>query len=73
MEISLPDESGRAQILKIHTSKMRDNNVMDRDVDTLELAHLTKNFSGAEIGGLVKSGKNVLQLLDHSHARFKTI
>jgi vesicle-fusing ATPase len=57
MEISLPDESGRAQILKIHTSKMRDNNVMDRDVDTVELAHLTKNFSGAEIGGLVKSGK----------------
>lgn len=55
MEISLPDEHGRAQILKIHTQKMRDNNVMDRDVDLLELAHLTKNFSGAEIGGLVKS------------------
>lgn len=55
MEISLPDEDGRAQILKIHTTKMRDNNVMDRDVDLLELAHLTKNFSGAEIGGLVKS------------------
>lgn len=55
MEISLPDEAGRAQILKIHTTKMRENNVMDRDVDLLELAHLTKNFSGAEIGGLVKS------------------
>ncbi|TVY32970.1 Vesicular-fusion protein [Lachnellula occidentalis] len=58
MEISLPDESGRAQILKIHTSKMRDNNVMDKDVDTVELAHLTKNFSGAEIGGLVKSASS---------------
>ena len=55
MEISLPDEHGRAQILKIHTQKMRDNNVMDRDVDLAELAHQTKNFSGAEIGGLVKS------------------
>lgn len=55
MEISLPDEHGRAQILKIHTQKMRDNNVMDRDVDLVELAHQTKNFSGAEIGGLVKS------------------
>lgn len=55
MEISLPDESGRAQILKIHTTKMRDNNVMAGDVDLAELAHLTKNFSGAEIGGLVKS------------------
>jgi vesicle-fusing ATPase len=34
---------------------MRDNNVMDHDVDLAELAHLTKNFSGAEINGLVKS------------------
>ncbi|KAI9674121.1 MAG: transport between ER and Golgi ATPase protein [Caeruleum heppii] len=58
MEISLPDEHGRAQILKIHTSKMRDNNVMDTDVDLAELAHLTKNFSGAEIGGLVKSASS---------------
>jgi vesicle-fusing ATPase len=58
MEISLPDEHGRQQILKIHTAKMRDNNVMDRDVDLAELAHLTKNFSGAEIGGLVKSASS---------------
>lgn len=58
MEISLPDEHGRAQILKIHTSKMRDNNVMDSDVNLEELAHLTKNFSGAEIGGLVKSASS---------------
>ena len=55
MEISLPDEKGRLQILDIHTSKMRTNGVMDRDVDLLELAQLTKNFSGAEINGLVKS------------------
>ena len=55
MEISLPDEHGRQQILTIHTKKMRDNKVMDRDVDLAELAHMTKNFSGAEIGGLVKS------------------
>ncbi|KAH8094942.1 vesicular-fusion protein SEC18 [Cristinia sonorae] len=55
MEISLPDEKGRYQILNIHTSKMRNNGVMDSDVDLLELAQATKNFSGAEIGGLVKS------------------
>jgi vesicle-fusing ATPase len=58
MEISLPDEAGRAQILKIHTSKMLDNDVMDKDVNVAELAHLTKNFSGAEIGGLVKSASS---------------
>ncbi|KAF9057846.1 vesicular-fusion protein SEC18 [Panaeolus papilionaceus] len=55
MEISLPDEKGRHQILNIHTSKMRTNGVMDDDVDLYELAALTKNFSGAEIGGLIKS------------------
>ncbi|KAF8428130.1 P-loop containing nucleoside triphosphate hydrolase protein [Tirmania nivea] len=55
MEISLPDETGRRQILKIHTNKMRTNDAMDTDVDIDELAALTKNFSGAEIGGLVKS------------------
>ena len=55
MEISLPDEHGRYQILNIHTAKMRTNGVMDTDVDLKELAKLTKNFSGAEIGGLVKS------------------
>ncbi|KAJ5561400.1 ATPase AAA-type core [Penicillium sp. DV-2018c] len=58
MEISLPDEHGRSQILNIHTEKMRMNNVMDTDVDLAELAHLTKNFSGAEIAGLVKSASS---------------
>jgi vesicle-fusing ATPase len=55
MEISLPDEHGRYQILNIHTAKMRTNRVMEHDVDLMELAQLTKNFSGAEIGGLIKS------------------
>ncbi|KAF8213952.1 vesicular-fusion protein SEC18 [Mycena galopus ATCC 62051] len=55
MEISLPDEKGRYQILNIHTTKMRKNRVMDDDVDLEELAAKTKNFSGAEINGLIKS------------------
>lgn len=55
IEISLPDEFGRQQILKIHTAKMKENKVMQEDVDVGELAALTKNFSGAEIAGLVKS------------------
>lgn len=58
MEISLPDEKGRSQILKIHTEKMRNNDVMAPDVDLAELAHETKNFSGAEIAGLVKSASS---------------
>ncbi|KAG9045474.1 transport between ER and Golgi ATPase protein [Tulasnella sp. UAMH 9824] len=55
MEISLPDEKGRLQILNIHTAKMRESGIMERDVSLPELAALTKNFSGAEINGLVKS------------------
>ncbi|KAJ7591439.1 vesicular-fusion protein SEC18 [Mycena floridula] len=55
MEISLPDEKGRYQILNIHTSKMRTNGVLNDDVDLEELASKTKNFSGAEISGLIKS------------------
>ncbi|KAL8712589.1 MAG: hypothetical protein Q9220_003120 [cf. Caloplaca sp. 1 TL-2023] len=55
MEISLPDENGRVQILNIHTTKMRESGNLDRDVDLKEIAHLTKNYSGAEIAGLVRS------------------
>jgi len=58
MEIGLPDEQGRLQILKIHTSKMKVNDILDSDVDLSELASLTKNFSGAEINGLVKSASS---------------
>lgn len=55
MEISLPDEHGRQQILKIHTAHMRGSGRMATDVDLQELARLTRNFSGAEIQGLVKA------------------
>ncbi|RIA79766.1 P-loop containing nucleoside triphosphate hydrolase protein [Glomus cerebriforme] len=58
MEIELPDENGRLQILKIHTSKMSQNGIMGDDVDLKELASLAKNFSGAEINGLVKSASS---------------
>lgn len=51
MEISLPDEKGRLQILKIHTSKMRGHGIMGSDVQLDELAALTKNYSGAELNG----------------------
>ncbi|KAL7798224.1 P-loop containing nucleoside triphosphate hydrolase protein [Trichoderma ceciliae] len=55
LEISLPDEEGRLEILKIHTSKMSTNGILDSNVNLGELAGLTKNFSGAEINGLVKA------------------
>ncbi|CCF57025.1 hypothetical protein KAFR_0C00290 [Kazachstania africana CBS 2517] len=58
VEIHLPDEAGRLQIFEIQTRKMRENDMMDADVDLAELAALSKNFSGAEIEGLVKSASS---------------
>ncbi|KAI1352778.1 P-loop containing nucleoside triphosphate hydrolase protein [Xylaria sp. FL0043] len=55
LEISLPDEAGRLEIIKIHTSKMKTNGLLNPDVNLEELAATTKNFSGAEINGLVKA------------------
>ena len=55
LEISLPDEKGRVQIFKIHTAKMRNEKKLAGDVAIEELAAKTKNFSGAEIEGLIKS------------------
>ena len=55
MEIGLPDEHGRLQILGIHTAKMKQNDKLGKDVKLEVLAKRTKNFSGAEIEGLVKS------------------
>ncbi|CAK9857484.1 unnamed protein product [Sphagnum jensenii] len=55
IEIGLPDEKGRFQILSIHSNKMKENSFLSADVDLKELASKTKNFSGAELEGLVKS------------------
>ena len=55
IEISLPDEKGRVQILNIHTKTMKENGRLSKDVDIYKLAAVTKNFSGAELEGLVKS------------------
>ncbi|VDM58372.1 unnamed protein product [Angiostrongylus costaricensis] len=58
MEVSLPDEFGRLQIFKIHTSRMREYKKLDPEVNLEELAKRTKNFSGAEIEGLVRAAQS---------------
>ncbi|SOV10675.1 N-ethylmaleimide-sensitive fusion protein [Plasmodium sp. gorilla clade G2] len=55
IEISLPNKEGRIQILNIHTKNMRMSNKLSSDVNILELAEKTPNFSGAEIEGLVRN------------------
>ena len=58
LEISLPDEHGRVQILKIHTARMKEYDKLGEDVDLNDLAKRTKNFSGAEIEGLVRAAQS---------------
>ncbi|KAH0466787.1 hypothetical protein IEQ34_004025 [Dendrobium chrysotoxum] len=83
VEINLPDENGRLQILQIHTNKMKENSFLAADVNlqelvfplfslvlgcfpavnsrksavcsSFELAARTRNYSGAELEGVVKS------------------
>ncbi|XP_066593238.1 vesicle-fusing ATPase 2-like [Prorops nasuta] len=58
MEINLPDENGRLQILQIHTATMRENDNLSSDVDLRELAEKTKNFTGAELEDLVRAAQS---------------
>lgn len=55
VEIGLPDSAGRLQILDIKTASMRSSSRLGTDVELDVLAARTKNFSGAELEGLVKA------------------
>ena len=58
LEIGLPDEEGRLQIFKIHTTKMKQNGLLANDVDLNELALVTKNYTGAEIEAVCGSARS---------------
>lgn len=58
VEIGLPDENGRLQQLRIHTKGMTDNGMLGADVDLDVLAARTKNYTGAEMKGLVTKAQS---------------
>mmetsp|Transcript_11146 Transcript_11146/g.26784 ORF Transcript_11146/g.26784 Transcript_11146/m.26784 type:complete len:760 (+) Transcript_11146:147-2426(+) len=60
VEIGLPDTKGRLQILNIHTRNMKEaKRITPEAVQRLpELAEKAKNFSGAELEGLVKAASS---------------
>lgn len=60
VEIGLPDKNGRLQILNIHTRNMRKaNRITAEAIEKLPiLAEKAKNFSGAELEGLVKAASS---------------
>lgn len=55
IEIGLPDFEGRKQILILHTKKLRDNNILDTNINFDELAEKSENMTGAELESLVKN------------------
>ncbi len=60
VEIGLPDKKGRLQILNIHTRNMRKaGRITPEALERLpDLASKAKNFSGAELEGLVKAASS---------------
>ncbi len=66
VEISLPDEKGRTEILNIHTKPLKENKCLDLSVDIDEIAKNTKNYTGAELEGIVRDARSyaVNELVD---------
>ncbi|MDR0766906.1 MAG: proteasome-activating nucleotidase [Methanosarcinales archaeon] len=50
IEVPMPEESARFEILQIHTRKMN----LDEDVDLKKLAKETKGFSGADLNAVAR-------------------
>lgn len=59
IEIGLPNKEGRLQIFEIHTMKMRNKGILDSSVKLEELAEVTKNYTGAEIAGLIRAARSL--------------
>src|SRR3990167_2315402 len=55
IEISLPDEKGRLEILQIHTTKLKTNGSLSDTVDLERIAEKLKGYTGAELEGIVRA------------------
>lgn len=49
VEIGLPDDKGRADILKIHTATMFKNGTIDPNIQLDDIVRESKNYTGADI------------------------
>eukprot|EP01064_Diplonema_japonicum_P008324 TRINITY_DN1579_c3_g1_i1.p1 TRINITY_DN1579_c3_g1~~TRINITY_DN1579_c3_g1_i1.p1 ORF type:complete len:769 (+),score=256.22 TRINITY_DN1579_c3_g1_i1:46-2352(+) len=69
IEIHLPDLAGRKQIFAIHTKKHSKEGTLGPDVDISQLAEKTKNYTGAEIEGVVKAATSFAlnRLIDYDN------
>lgn len=77
IEIALPDQKGRAEILKVHARKRK----MAEDVDFMTVARGTPGFSGAQLENLlneaaifaVRDGRDAISSQDLDAAKNKVI
>lgn len=58
IEIGIPNEDGRIQILNIHTKTLKEEHLLDKDVNIEQLAHQAKNYTGAELEAVVKNASS---------------
>lgn len=58
LEIGLPDEAKRFEILNVHMNRMRELQMIGHDVDTHELAAATDNYNGSLLHALVRSARS---------------
>ena len=49
IEIGIPNEAGRLQILKIHTKQLREDKLLAKNVDLEEIARLAKDYTDAQL------------------------
>ena len=62
IEVPMPDEAARLEILNIHTRKMN----LDKNVDLAKIAKETDNFSGADLNAVAReAGIFVLRRREH--------
>lgn len=60
IEIGIPNEAGRLQILQIHTKSLRESDSLKEDVKLEYYAKKTENYSGAELELLVQEATSYL-------------
>ena len=54
IEVNLPDDKGRKDILSIHTKKMIESGYV-KEINLDEIVEKTKNFTGAELESVIKN------------------
>ncbi len=55
LEIGLPDEKGRLEVLRVHTKHLRDTPAWDPEIHLEDYAKVTKNYSGADLENVVRA------------------